>query len=112
MIENGKHNFGISTHSLLAEGDETASKVDLWLEISTHSLLAEGDPRRGRDGEGNPYFNPLPPRGGRPAARTACSPTANFNPLPPRGGRPGLSVSVPIASVISTHSLLAEGDGV
>ena len=79
----------ISTHSLLAEGDEIAKNHGWWDEISTHSLLAEGDRsgcwRRARAS----YFNPLPPRGGRRTApATEGGGAGYFNPLPPRGGRP------------------------
>ena len=35
---------------------------------------------------------------------------AYFNPLPPRGGRPVRGVFVAISVDISIHSLLAEGD--
>ena len=59
---------GISTHSLLAEGDVNGELALALITISTHSLLAEGDvpgvtckPIEGFD------FNPLPPRGGRPS---------------------------------------------
>ena len=34
----------------------------------------------------------------------------HFNPLPPRGGRPVTVVLIESHALISTHSLLAEGD--
>ncbi len=34
---------GISTHTLLAEGDDTYAKMRRYRKISTHTLLAEGD---------------------------------------------------------------------
>ena len=104
---------GVSTHSLLAEGDPlgmadrairqqfqpTPSSRRETLSgrhnayprrVSTHSLLAEGDgvPSTERP-RGAGCFNPLPPRGGRRADYRAESARAGlcFNPLPPRGGR-------------------------
>ena len=63
--------------------------------ISIHSLLAEGDlPCRNRHAKQR-YFNPLPPRGGRPAGRGAHRGPLDFNPLPPRGGRRGHQNGLP-----------------
>ena len=79
------------------------------------------------------YFNPRPPRGGRPkriqeaedellfqstssARRTtmatisAISTSSNFNPRPPRGGRRGASSYGTKASAISIHVLREEDD--
>ena len=122
----------ISTHSLLAEGDTNM--------ISTTSKQQYFNPLPPRGGRQVPLtslrlynnFNPLPPRGGRPVMPSEYVLSRNFNPLPPRGGRPApvaghsavmqfqptpssrretmLADEVTINAVISTHSLLAEGD--
>ena len=55
-------------------------------------------------------FNPLPPRGGRLVVTPPFAPAIHFNPLPPRGGRHAQFSSDLPAAIISTHSLLAEGD--
>ena len=123
----------ISIHSLLAEGDPPIRHARYCCKISIHSLLAEGDdtkaaipwdddyfnplPPRGGRPSSSPfwsstrYFNPLPPRGGRPACQSACRSDRDFNPLPPRGGRrEALLLGQIAAGKISIHSLLAEGD--
>ena len=56
--------------------------------ISTHALLAEGDDAHRALRPCRPYFNPRPPCGGRPrrnASRVGLR--AHFNPRPPCGGR-------------------------
>ena len=63
------------------------------------------------DTPGKPQdFNPLPPRGGRPAKTAEQQACRYFNPLPPRGGRPTVYVMEFEFRFISIHSLLAEGD--
>ena len=100
--------------------------------ISIHSLLAEGDWPSPVRPHTITHFNPLPPRGGRPASFTSRRAISHFNPLPPRGGRRRAVVlysrrdifqSTPssrretrrphgpgVSAIISIHSLLAEGD--
>ena len=78
----------ISTHSLLAEGDDFNFISNPSRSISTHSLLAEGDLLDSGAFTFMMDFNPLPPRGGRRRQNRIRN-----------GGRQ-----------ISTHSLLAEGD--
>ena len=56
------------------------------------------------------YFNPLPPGGGRPFARTLCIYGSYFNPLPPGGGRPAAVRGLLKSPRISIHSLRVEGD--
>ena len=75
-----------STPSSRRETDFVAHPLFLQ-RISIHSLLAEGDIRRSAALKIHCYFNPLPPRGGRPSRSTRTTQTPYFNPLPPRGGR-------------------------
>ncbi len=57
------------------------------------------------------YFNPRPPRGGRPLSVTAnTTPPNNFNPRPPRGGRPEKAKRDAAREEISIHALREEGD--
>ena len=60
---------------------------------------------------GHIYFNPRPPRGGRPIQN---SPQRilyfNFNPRPPRGGRPLRPNVLKWSCRISIHALREEGD--
>ena len=78
----------ISIHSLRMEGDKgcrTArqhgrifqSTPSAWRETSAYSP----------DRYSFPYFNPLPPHGGRPYGSRVIQCPLNFNPLPPHGGR-------------------------
>ena len=99
-----------STPSAWRETTLREKKI-LALIISIHSLRVEGDKQRHCLLCSRFYFNPLPPRGGRLAAKVLtgrgnkfqstpsawretlsrhCSAFATiyFNPLPPRGGRP------------------------
>ena len=78
----------ISTHALLAEGDNYVPTGISIVYISTHALLAEGD-----DSQRNFQFF-----------------ADNFNPRPPRGGRRYGCAFDCFYSPISTHALLAEGD--
>ena len=58
------------------------------------------------------HFNPRPPCGGRRAGgRPADKEETYFNPRPPCGGRRRLLVPAATGTTISTHALLAEGDG-
>ena len=148
--------FCISIHALREEGDSyagtpyhlfgrfqstpsarratasfaTGSAINL---ISIHALREEGDTG---DAAGFPavfYFNPRPPRGGRPrspsfivvsklfqstpsarratdALKTAMGTPTDFNPRPPRGGRRHGSCGHSTSRVISIHALREEGD--
>ena len=58
--------------------------------ISIHALREEGDNNDGERVYQRWYFNPRPPRGGRPhPAPHGQQQNGNFNPRPPRGGRLG-----------------------
>ena len=101
--------------------------------ISTHALLAEGDELPGEKHFALDFhFNPRPPCGGRRGVEYVPEDVAYFNPRPPCGGRQGEAVidvctgqfqptpslrrATNFGSVfsppnhISTHALLAEGD--
>ena len=101
--------------------------------ISIHALREEGDDRQKEPLSGRCYFNPRPPRGGRPgqsasagsyrrfqstpSARRATNgsvrPARNqkhFNPRPPRGGRPSVLADCTLEEMISIHALREEGD--
>ena len=57
------------------------------------------------------YFNPRPPRGGRPRPRFfRSSISGNFNPRPPRGGRRSATAATRPPPQISIHALREEGD--
>ena len=101
----------ISIHSLRVEGDNWSPDVTILPNtISIHSLRVEGDGRSRPVFHPHPYFNPLPPCGGRHSYRCALlcfsgisihslrvegdrstqmamSRSGDFNPLPPCGGR-------------------------
>ena len=55
--------------------------------ISIHALREEGDNIWAEDDTTSTYFNPRPPRGGRPGIKRHGLTTEYFNPRPPRGGR-------------------------
>ena len=80
----------ISTHALLAEGD-------FWL-TAVSSYLLEFQP--------TPSLRRATGDGTRP-----CPQTYHFNPRPPCGGRHVEARIRERFSEISTHALLAEGDG-
>ena len=57
----------ISIHALREEGDDTTSNTNDPNNISIHALREEGDAFRARVRMCvHAYFNPRPPRGGRP----------------------------------------------
>ena len=56
------------------------------------------------------YFNPRPPRGGRPGLYGSLNHNRHFNPRPPRGGRPNSGNSRGQKLTISIHALREEGD--
>ena len=128
----------ISTHALLAEGDVIPDAIDSMMDrISTHALLAEGDamvpvfkapalltfqptPSSRRAtciltrtcGDHQLKFQPTP------SSRRATQRLhidhlrdLHFNPRPPRGGRHHRHRGADPRHLISTHALLAEGDG-
>ncbi len=82
----------ISTHAPRAGGDVLICIVPSSISsISTHAPRAGGDPSHPaptfRPAE---YFNPRPPRRGRPLIQGSLSDgQRDFNPRPPRRGRPG-----------------------
>ena len=58
------------------------------MDISIHAPRVGGDPTAPSGGCWRRYFNPRPPRGGRPDRAIAeAAEYKNFNPRPPRGGR-------------------------
>ena len=71
----------------------------------------EGDRRLRRFLQNVPYFNPLPPYGGRPLPYSELITEVYFNPLPPYGGRHTVGLASGIVIFISIHSLRMEGDG-
>ena len=81
-------------------------------KVSTHSLLAEGD-QDGADGRARAMgFNPLPPRGGRPVSGLRAQAMAirvSTHSLLAEGDAQLLCV-LGDSQRVSTHSLLAEGD--
>ena len=78
--------------------------------ISIHALREEGDCWSPACCQSGWYFNPRPPRGGRPRGPWSVDPRWHFNPRPPRGGRPDY-VGYRLASFnISIHALREEGD--
>ena len=124
----------ISIHSLRMEGDLLLVLLAVQLVISIHSLRMEGDvlfpfcfspvkifqstPSAWRETLPTvrarrhlPYFNPLPPHGGRHSSlRSMIIPSFHFNPLPPHGGRHTVPEKCNFFAVISIHSLRMEGD--
>ena len=102
--------IGISTHSLLAEGDVCDRRRKVLGDISIHSLLAEGDVIivSSMDIRHISIHSLLAEGDGR--RRSRSRPGRHFNPLPPRGGRPWQHRRNHVAADISIHSLLAEGD--
>ena len=103
------------------------------LYISIHALREEGDLASPSPPSAAGYFNPRPPRGGRPAwPLSAPGRLHYFNPRPPRGGRPAGAMQMtavnefqstpsarratcfgsnhPNLLLISIHALREEGD--
>ena len=106
--------YAISTHALLAEGDEGRDKIMAKPSIfqPTPSLRRATTPRPSAPSPLT-HFNPRPPCGGRRAGgRPADKEETYFNPRPPCGGRPVISICDLLTERISTHALLAEGDSV
>ena len=102
-------------------------------QISIHALREEGDVRTPTAAPTLSYFNPRPPRGGRPVIRagdaaaipisihalreegdsvpgTTSAPAPDFNPRPPRGGRRTDCPARQQDNDISIHALREEGD--
>ena len=104
--------YAISTHALLAEGDEGRDKIMAKPSIfqPTPSLRRATTPRPSAPSPLT-HFNPRPPCGGRRAGgRPADKEETYFNPRPPCGGRRRSSRGHHPHKGISTHALLAEGD--
>ena len=63
------------------------------------------------DESGTPnYFNPRPPRGGRPPISACTASYIHFNPRPPRGGRPAMLWRRGLITGISIHAPREGGD--
>ena len=79
--------------------------------ISTHALLAEGDQSRCMSRYRRTYFNPRPPYGGRlrPAGRGVDDHVISTHALLTEGDFNDCEPN-PHLRVISTHALLTEGD--
>ena len=104
----------ISIHAPREGGDQRVQPGSDRSKISIHAPREGGDPAfRSTVHHGPPYFNPRPPRGGRPrhagapdglpaisihapreggdaGGKDGCLRSCDFNPRPPRGGRPSL----------------------
>ena len=128
----GVHCIFQSTPSSRRETRPTAAKAEKAATISIHSLLAEGDTMTAILPSKKSYFNPLPPRGGRPVPRSSRSRRRAFQSTPSSRRETGIDhlrvaanrfQSTPSSrretsshlpafprSRISIHSLLAEGD--
>ena len=79
-------------------------------EISIHALREEGDIKNGLNGGEEAYFNPRPPRGGRPLSKAAASSSAIFQSTP-SARRATILLSVVVGEIgISIHALREEGD--
>ena len=108
----------ISIHVLREEDDGVFDKTELVSSISIHVLREEDDIKQTTQSACMQYFNPRPPRGGRPEAVKGDAKSVaisihvlreeddififslvwtiiNFNPRPPRGGRHTSSGKVP-----------------
>ena len=79
-------------------------------DISIHALREEGDHPAGILPDSRAYFNPRPPRGGRPEQMWRAEERKNFNPRPPRGGRRNIKWGPAGENNISIHALREEGD--
>ena len=78
--------------------------------LSTPSARRATSPRRGASRR-HGHFYPRPPRGGRPGALSARTPSARyFYPRPPRGGRLRAFQIDLVGEAISIHALREEGD--
>ncbi len=123
----------ISIHSLRVEGDgrtchreptghEFQSTPSVWretqqlaqrfhdLSISIHSLRVEGDSQHICAKKKKPYFNPLPPCGGRPDAYERTIHGARFQSTPSVWRETYRHTVITCSATISIHSLRVEGD--
>ena len=99
--------IGISIHALPAEGDPVPSVVEgSSLYISIHALPAEGDPCVSSAASPSRRFQSTPsPRRATTLSRSSRVWRHYFNPRPPRGGRPKpKSYSLFLAAFQSTPS--------
>ena len=78
----------ISIHALREEGDIDNGRDQRHRVISIHALREEGDSSTWSRAARSDYFNPRPPRRGRPIVMPLSAGIApHFNPRPPRRGR-------------------------
>ena len=100
----------ISTNTLLAEGDRPRGRPG-WLDrISTNTLLAEGDGRSDRGRHRRRKFQPTPSSRRVTDLRAATSPGGGFQPTPSSRRVTRTMTFCTRLSMISTNTLLAEGD--
>ena len=80
----------ISIHAPREGGDiiNTCRGFRAWIFQSTPPARGATEGQQHRRQKTNNYFNPRPPRGGRPREFAKLVIGKDFNPRPPRGGRP------------------------
>ena len=78
--------------------------------ISIHALREEGDAVPGYGRTGTPYFNPRPPRGGRPSVSPLISIRGLFQSTPSARRATLLGLRWQDVDFISIHALREEGD--
>ena len=94
----------ISIHVLREEDDGRYPQIGDRSVISIHVLREEDDSTFRRMVLLREYFNPRPPRGGRPEVPAFTYTSNDFNPRPPRGGRPTGSMTTSPSSVFQSTS--------
>ncbi len=78
----------ISIHVLREEDDTTQTAFGLtYVQFQSTSSARRTTLITSSNSQGESYFNPRPPRGGRLVQARHLSDIINFNPRPPRGGR-------------------------
>ena len=101
----------ISIHALREEGDlHQAASGFQPRNISIHALREEGDPGLSGSSSVSKYFNPRPPRGGRPDTALGERIDAEFQSTPSARRATGAIPDVSGFVTISIHALREEGD--
>ena len=112
LLQSPAHHGTISIHALREEGDlAVLALLCTGGDISIHALREEGDPRRAPRPRNLFYFNPRPPRGGRPSGRRLRRPAAfiSIHALREEGDLLGYIQALKELP-ISIHALREEGD--